>query len=238
VLDVKTGAGAFMKTAEDSRRLAQSLVAIGTASGLRTEALITSMDAPLGRAVGNANEVIESIETLKGRGPQDLEALSIRLAARMLVLSGVAVSDAEADAAVRQALASGAALEAFRAVIAHQGGDPAVVDDYSRLPSAPDEHVVAAPRGGYVAELRADLVGRAAVSLGAGRARLDDPIDHGVGIQVAAPPGTYVRQGDAVLVIHHRDGRGLHAALPLATAAVAIADEAPPPRPLILETLH
>ena len=129
VLDVKTGAGAFMKTRDDSRRLAESLVAIGNASGLRTEALITSMDSPLGRAVGNSNEVIESIETLKGNGPPDLETLSVQLAARMLVLAGIATTEADATAAVRKALTSGSGLEAFRRIIENQHGDPRVIDD-------------------------------------------------------------------------------------------------------------
>ena len=238
VLDVKTGAGAFMKTQDDSRRLAESLVAIGNASGVRTEAFITSMDSPLGRAVGNANEVIESIETLKGKGPKDLETLSVQLAARMLVLAGVASAEADATAAVRKVLASGSGLDAFRRIIENQHGDPRVIDDYSRLPSAPDEHRVTAARGGYIHELRAEHIGRAAVALGAGRARLEDRVDHGVGIEIIAPVGTLVRQGDAVLVIHHRNGQGLHAALPLVTAAIAIADEAPPSDPLIVETVR
>jgi pyrimidine-nucleoside phosphorylase len=237
VLDVKTGAGAFMKTLDDSRRLAESLVSIGNASGVRTEALISAMDAPLGRAVGNANEIIESIETLKGEGPEDLESLSVQLAARMLVLAGIASTESDAEAAVRRALASGAALEVFRRIIENQGGDPAVVDDYSRLPSAPDEHRVPAPRAGYVTELRAEHVGRAAVALGAGRARLDDVIDHGVGIQVQAPPGTEVRQGDAVLLVRHRGGRGLKEALPLLEEAVVIAADRPARRPLVVETV-
>jgi pyrimidine-nucleoside phosphorylase len=237
VLDVKTGAGAFMKTLDDSRRLAESLVGIGNASGVRTEALITAMDAPLGRAVGNANEIIESIETLKGKGPEDLESLSVQLAARMLVLAGIASSEPDAEAAVRRALASGSALEVFRRIIENQGGDPAVIDDYSRLPSAPDEHRVLAPRAGYVKELRAEHVGRAAVALGAGRARLEDAIDHGVGIQVAAPPGTEVKQGDAVLIVRHRAGRGLTDALRLLEEAVAVADDRPVRRPLVVETV-
>src|SRR4051812_29757691 len=144
VLDVKTGSGAFMKTLEDSRRLARSLVAIGNASGVRTEALITRMDAPLGREVGNASEVIESIETLKGNGPEDLEQLSVVLAARMLVLAGVSADQGAAEGCVRDSLASGAGVEAFRRIIERQGGDPRVVDDYSRLPRAPDEHQVTA----------------------------------------------------------------------------------------------
>lgn len=237
VLDVKTGAGAFMKTHDDSRRLAQSLVAIGTASGVRTEALITRMDAPLGREVGNANELAESIETLKGKGPEDVETLSVHLAARMLVLAGTAKTLADADAAVRRALTSGAGVEVLRKIIEFQGGDPAIVDDYTRLPSAPDEQRVNAARAGYVTELRADHIGRAAGALGAGRARLDDVVDHGVGIEITAPVGAYVHQGDAVIVLHHRGGRGLHAALPLATAAITIADAAPDPQPLIVDTL-
>jgi pyrimidine-nucleoside phosphorylase len=227
-----------MKTLDDSRRLAQSLVAIGNASGVHTEALITDMNAPLGRAVGNANEVVESIETLKGQGPEDLEALSVELAAKMLVLAKVAATDREAAAKVRRALSSGAALEVFRRVIENQGGNGAVIDDYSLLPSAPDEHRVAAPRNGHVAELRAEHIGRAAVALGAGRARLEDAVDHGVGIQVIAPPGTSVRAGDVVMVVRHRGGRGLKEALPLLDAAIEIAAAPPPRRSLVVDTVR
>ncbi len=238
VLDVKSGAGAFMKTLDDSRRLAESLVAIGNASGVRTEALITSMDAPLGHAVGNANEVIECIDTLKGEGPSDLETLSVALAARMLVLAGVAADEHLAEEDVRRALASGEALEVFRRIVQNQGGDPAVIDDYRRLPAAPDELVVRATRSGYVSELRAEHVGRAAVALGAGRARIDDAIDHGVGITVAAACGAGVKTGDAILLVRHRGGRGLEDALPLLEEAIAIADQPPAVRPLVLETVR
>src|SRR5262252_358484 len=134
VLDVKTGSGAFMKTEADSRRLAESLVSIGNASGVRTEAVITAMDAPLGSAVGNALEVIECIEVLKGGGPADLVEVSIELTARMLVVGRVASDRADAERRARTAIASGAGLERFRQIIETQGGDPRVVDDYSRLP--------------------------------------------------------------------------------------------------------
>src|SRR5690349_3553974 len=133
VLDVKTGDGAFMKTLDDSRALARSLVGIGNASGVRTEALITAMDAPLGRMVGNSMEVIASLEVLKGQGPADLEELSVLLAARMLVLAGIEREEPAAIRRVRGAIASGAGVEAFRKIIEHQGGDARVVDDYSRL---------------------------------------------------------------------------------------------------------
>jgi pyrimidine-nucleoside phosphorylase len=231
VLDVKTGDGAFMKTEEHSRALAASLVAIGEASGVRTEALITRMDAPLGRTVGNANEVIESIETLKGRGPRDLETLSVLLAARMLVVAGLEQEDGAAEARVRDALASGAGVEKLREVIANQGGDPRVVDDYARLPVAADNVDVPAPRPGYVTQVRAELVGRAAVALGAGRSRLDDVIDPGVGIELQARPGDEVGAGDPVLRVSHRLGRGLDEALGLLRQAIEIGDApyAPPP---------
>jgi pyrimidine-nucleoside phosphorylase len=236
VLDVKTGAGAFMKTLDQSRALAQSLVSIGTASGLRTEALITSMDAPLGTMVGNSLEVIESIDVLKGRGPQDTTDLSVALASRMLVRAGIERDESSAGHAARRALSSGAALEVFRRIIENQGGDPRVVDGSSRLPATTLEHSVRAPRGGYV-NLHAELIGRAAVALGAGRARLEDRIDPAVGIEVVARHGREVRPGDPILTVHHRGGDRLQDALPLLDAAVQISDVPPEGRPLILERI-
>ena len=227
VLDVKTGAGAFMKSLDDSRNLARSLVAIGIASGVRTEALITRMDAPLGRAVGNANEVIESIETLKGKGPADLEDLSVQLAARMLVLSGVSADRPSAERRIRDVLRSGAGVEKFREVIANQGGDPRVVDDYARMPSVTESQTVTAARDGFVSGLQAENIGRAAVALGAGRAKLEDLVDPAVGIDVERPVGSPVRKGDVILVVRHRAGRGLAEAMPLLTAAVNVGDAAP-----------
>jgi pyrimidine-nucleoside phosphorylase len=238
ILDVKAGAGAFMKTREDARRLAESLVSIGNASGVRTEALVTRMDAPLGREVGHANEVVESIETLKGNGPADLEELSLLLAARMLVLARVSPDQAAADRAVREALASGAGLEVFRRIIEHQGGDPAVIDDYSRLPAAPDEHRVVAPESGCICDMHAELVGRAAVSLGAGRATLDDEVDHGVGITVLVPRGTVVRRGEAIFLVRHRGGRGLEEAVALLEDAVHIGSDPCGDEPLVLDEVR
>jgi pyrimidine-nucleoside phosphorylase len=238
ILDVKTGTGAFMKTLEDSRRLAQSLVAIGNASAVRTEAVVTRMDAPLGREVGNANEVIESIETLKGQGPPDLERLSVLLAARMLVLAGIAESQEAAEECVRGTLASGAGVEAFRRIIEHQGGDPRVVDDYGRLPHAPDEHRVTATRAGTVVRLEAEAVGRAAVALGAGRNTLDDVVDPAVGITIVAPPGTSVTAGETVLILRHRGGRGLEDATALLDEAIGIGDGPFTPAELVVEEIR
>src|SRR6185503_6810215 len=223
-----TGTVAFMKTEADSRKLAESLVSIGNASGVKTEAVITAMDAPLGRAVGNALEVVECIDVLKGGGPSDLVDVSIELTARMLVLGRVADDLADADKQARDAIASGAGLDRFRAIIEAQGGDPRVIDDPARLPHVADRHVVTAIRGGYVTRLDAELVGRASVALGAGRDRVEDPVDFAVGIMIKAKPGDEVRAGDAVLELHYRDRARLDAALALAARAVTIGDERPP----------
>ena len=234
VLDVKTGSGAFMKTEADSRRLAESLVAIGNGSGVKTEAVISAMDAPLGRAVGNALEVIECLEVLKGGGPTDLVDVSIELAARMLVLGKVADDLADADRRARETIRTGAALERFRQIIEAQSGDPHVVDDYSRLPHVPNRHVVEAERSGYVARLDAELIGRASVALGAGRDRVEDPVDPAVGISIRATVRDAVRTGDPLLELHYRDRARLQTALGLATQAIAIRDDQPPRAPLIV----
>jgi pyrimidine-nucleoside phosphorylase len=236
VLDVKTGAGAFMKTVEDSRALAQSLVAIGEASGVRTEAIITAMDVPLGTAVGNALEVVESIEVLKGAGPEDTRELSVLLAARMLVVSKVASDEQQALVQVRRALASGAALEVFRRIVEHQGGDPRVVDDYRRLPSTPHEHRVAAHSDGF-ASLDAEAIGRAAVVLGAGRARMEDRVDPAVGIEILARQGAAVRAGDTLLLVRHDGSSRLDAALQLLNTGVGVQPEPAVTRPLVLERI-
>jgi pyrimidine-nucleoside phosphorylase len=234
VLDVKTGSGAFMKTEADSRRLAESLVSIGNASGVKTEAIVTAMDAPLGRAVGNALEVIECIDVLKGAGPADLIDVSVELTARMLVLGKVAGDRAEAEQKTRRAIESGAGLETFRRIVEAQGGDPKVVDDYSRLPHAPHRHLVTAMRRGYVTALDAELIGRASVALGAGRDRVDDPVDAAVGIIVVARPGDAVDEGDPMLEIHYRDRARLDTALRLTSQAIAVGDTAPVLRRLIV----
>jgi len=237
VLDVKTGGGAFMKTEDDSRRLAESLVSIGNASGVRTEAIISAMDAPLGCAVGNSLEVVESLETLKGRGPADVVEISVELAARMLILGKVANDRSDAERRVRGAIASGAGLEKFRQIIEAQGGDPHVVDDYDRLPhvTGPDfRHVVMASGAGFVTKVDAELIGRASVALGAGRDRVEDPVDFAVGISVLVRPGDPVRNGDALLELHYHDRGRLQTALALASRAIVIGDERPKPGPLVV----
>jgi pyrimidine-nucleoside phosphorylase len=237
VLDVKVGRGAFMKTADEARRLATWLAGIAERNGVRTEALLTPMDVPLGRAVGNANEVVESIETLKGNGPADVEALSVTFAARMLVLSGVAASETDAGRRVTEALRSGAGLEKFRDIIAAQGGDARVVDDYGRLPQPVATETWVAPQDGVVADLEAELVGRAAVALGAGRDRADQSVDPAAGIDILAPVGTSVRRGDPVARLACRDAARLGAARDLLARAVTIGERATAPSARVIDTI-
>jgi pyrimidine-nucleoside phosphorylase len=236
VLDVKCGRGAFMKNREDALKLAESLVAIGRANGVRTEALLTAMDEPLGRAVGNALEVIECLETLKGRGPKDLETLSIALAARMLCLGGAA-TEAEAEVTIRAALAAGRGMQKFQEIIAQQGGDPRVVEDYGRLPAAPHRTTFKADRAGYLTALDAELVGRAAMVLGAGRDRAEDTIDPAVGARLLAKRGDRLSADDPVLELHYRDEGRLNAALQLIRKACKIGDEPPAIASPILQTV-
>jgi pyrimidine-nucleoside phosphorylase len=234
ILDVKTGCGAFMKTEADSRALAELMVSIGNAHGVRTEAVITAMDAPLGRAVGNALEVIESVEVLKGQGPEDVREESVELTARMLVAGAVASDRSDAERRVRDAIKTGAGVERFRSIIENQGGDPRVIEDYRRLPAAPKRHIVRAPRGGFVSGLAADLIGRASVALGAGRDLSHDSVDPAVGIMVLAKPGDEVRAGDGMLELHYSDRSKLEASVALATEAIRISDTRPSSTPLIV----
>ena len=237
VMDVKCGRGAFMKTREQARALAESLVKVGTANGLKMFAFITAMDAPLGRHVGNALEVIESIETLKGNGPRDLTELSLLLAARMVLLAGIAKDDAEADRLVRAALTSGAGLELFRKCIEEQGGDPKVIDDYSRLPQTNAAVQVMTDRTGYVTAIDAEKVGVAVRMLGGGRDRAEDRVDAAVGVIVRAKPGERVSLQQPVFEVHYRDGARLAAATPLLAGAFAIGDAPPAAEPLVLEEM-
>jgi pyrimidine-nucleoside phosphorylase len=229
VLDVKCGDGAFMKDPDRAKLLAASMVAIGRQAGVRTEAVITDMDAPLGRAVGNALEIIECLDTLKGRGPADVTEEVTYLASRMVLLSGQEHSEAAAATRVSDALSSGRALDTFSRMIERQGGDPRVVDDYALLPSAPGREVCCAPRDGYLTALKAAAIGRASNVLGAGRNKVGESVDLGVGLITCVKPGEKVAAGQPLLELHHRDGRGVEAALALCREAIAIGD-APPPR--------
>lgn len=233
VLDVKTGSGAFMARREDARALATTMVAIGRTAGRDVVARITDMSQPIGRWVGNALEVIESVEVLQGRGPADLRALTIELTAEMLVLAG---SDATHDAGRARAariLDSGAALERFERVVEAQGGDPRALTDRSRLPGYRSRLDVAAASDGFVSAMDCAEIGRASLMIGAGRARKEDAIDPGVGIQVHARLGDRVEAGAPLFTLCYNDDREVVAAARRLRAAVAIVDE-PGPVPALL----
>jgi pyrimidine-nucleoside phosphorylase len=203
VLDVKVGSGAFMKRLPEARLLARTMVAIGQAHGLAVTCELTDMDQPLGRAVGNSLEVAEAVATLRGDGPPDLVALA-RLAGVEMLLLGRKARDR--DAALRRidrAIADGSGLAKLRELVAAQGGDPRMVDDPARLPSAPRVETLRAPRTAYVRRIAADEIGLASVRLGAGREKKGDPIDHRTGIVLHAKVGTRVERGAAFADVHH-----------------------------------
>ncbi|HEV3143163.1 MAG TPA: thymidine phosphorylase [Gemmataceae bacterium] len=238
MLDVKFGAGAFMKRIEDSRKLAQTMVSIGKAQGVKTEAVLSDMNAPLGLAVGNALEVIECLETLKGRGPARLETLSLELAGRMVRLAGVAQTQEEALAKVSSALHSGQGVEKFRQIVEQQGGNPKAVDDYRLMPLAPKRLAVTANRAGFVSGLEAEQLGRAAMLLGAGRDKAEDAVDPGAGLRLHVQRGDPVKAGDTLVELFGRDEAKLAAAAAMAGVACRIGDAAPAPMPLIVESLE
>jgi pyrimidine-nucleoside phosphorylase len=234
VLDVKCGDGAFMKSVNEAQALAEAMVSIGGHAGVRTEAFLTDMEAPLGCTIGNALEIVETIDTLKGGGSADLTAVVLRLSSRMLLLGGVESDAAAATARVSQALASGRALQTFARMVDAHGGDPRVVDDPSLLPAAPGRARFEASRAGFVARMKAEALGRASNELGAGRSAVGDPVDHAVGIVTLVKPGDRVERGQPLLELHHRDGRGLSAALALCGESISIGDKAPVPRAKLL----
>jgi thymidine phosphorylase len=226
VLDVKVGSGAFMKSLDAARELASALVALGVAHGQKVSALLTDMSAPLGRAVGNAVEVAEAVEVLRGGGPADVVSLTVDLASEMLSLAGVSADPAAV-------LASGAAYETWCRMIAAQGGDPS-----APLPSPRHVHVVEAPRDGVLTRLDALGVGVAAWRLGAGRARKEDPVQAAAGVLCHAKPGDTVTAGAPLLELHTDTPDAVEGALAALTNAYEIADEPPANTPLVLETIR
>ncbi|KGR79607.1 pyrimidine-nucleoside phosphorylase [Ureibacillus manganicus] len=205
VLDVKTGDGAFMKTIEESEALAHAMVKIGNNVGRKTMAIISDMSQPLGYAIGNALEVKEAIDTLKGEGPEDLQELCYTLGSQMVVVGGKAVTIEEARTMLEGVVQSGEALEIFKKFIAAQGGDPSVVDDPSLLPQAKYKIDVAAKETGYISKMEADDIGIAAMLLGAGRATKESTIDLSVGLVLQKKVGDAVAIGDTLVTIHTND---------------------------------
>ncbi|ATY09528.1 thymidine phosphorylase [Amycolatopsis sp. AA4] len=226
VLDVKAGSGAFMKTVPEAQLLARTLVDIGTAHGVACTALITDMSTPLGRAVGNAVEVAEAVEVLRGGGPSDVVSLTVALAREMLALAGISVDPAEV-------LASGEAYEVWARMITAQGGDPAAA-----LPRPAHVHVVEAPASGVLTSLDAYAVGVAAWRLGAGRARKEDPVQAAAGILCHAKPGDAVVAGEPLLELHTDTPDAVPAALAALEGGFSVGAEAPVARGIVLETVR
>lgn len=237
VLDVKTGSGAFMKTSQEARALAHAMVDIGRAAGRPTVAVISRMDEPLGRGVGNALEVEEAVRTLRGRGPDDLRDLCLALGAQMMVLGGLAADQEAGRAALERHLARGDGLRKFMEMVAAQGGDASVIEDPGRFPRAPFQQPVPASADGVVTAIDAEALGNAAMLLGAGRARAGDRIDPASGMVLHRKIGDRVRRGEPLAVLHTTETARLAEAAPRVASAFQIGGAGPGPRPLVLEVL-
>jgi pyrimidine-nucleoside phosphorylase len=238
VLDVKTGSGAFMRQADAAKELARTMVDIGTAAGTPTIAAITDMNQPLGLAVGNAIEVWEAVEILRGERTGDLLTVSMELATQMLRAGGVVDNDAEAKERLSAALSSGRALERFACMIEAQGGDPAVTEDRSRLPQPAMQTEVTADQDGYVTEIHAAEIGLASMVLGAGRAKKDDAIDHAVGLLMHKRIGDTVRRGEALATVYVNDVTNREEATRRVLGAVRIGDHEPNVPPLVYDVVR
>jgi pyrimidine-nucleoside phosphorylase len=202
VLDVKWGKGAFMKTLEDATRLAKTMVEVGTKMGRKMAALLTDMNQPLGHAAGNALEIVETIESLRGDGPEDLMTVTLELSAYMLTLTDKAANLDEARDMLHGFIASGMALERFRTMVRLQGGDPGITDDTSLLPAAEMQRDFPAPASGYISAVNAETIGKACIVLGAGRREVEDNVDHAVGVSGLVKIGHEVKEGDKLLTLH------------------------------------
>ncbi len=233
VLDVKVGNGAFMHTVDDARRLAEAMLSLGQQAGREVVCLLTDMDQPLGAAVGNSLEVLEALETVRGRGPADFTELVLDACAKLLAFSDLGVDEAEGRRRAEAAVADGSAEQVWRRWIEAQGGTA----DESALPVAPIVRAVAAPQSGHVRELVAIRVGNAAVHLGAGRRTKEDDVDHAVGIVCHAKRGARVEAGETLADVHARTDEQADTAVAEVLAAYELADEAPAERPVLLEVV-
>ena len=233
VLDVKVGDGAFMKTIDDARALAETMIELGGRADRRVVCMLTDMDQPLGQTVGNALELREAVATITGEGPPDFTELVLGSVAHLLALSDLGVDELRGRRLAEQAVADGSALEAYERWIRAQGGDPAL----EALPAAPVRTEVTAERSGFVRSLGAIRVGIAALHLGAGRRAKEDDIDHAVGVVCLKKRGDAVEAGEAVAEIHARDEAAAREAARLVAEAYELGDGAPRPHPIVLETV-
>lgn len=235
VLDVKVGRGAFMKDEEGARKLADKLVRVGTRAGKKVIGVLTRMDAPLGIAIGNANETREALDVLHGKGPRDLVECTMVLGAEMLVLGGVAKDTKDARAQLEAAVTSGKAVTVMEKMVAAQGGDAKVVADPSRLAIAKEVVEVKAPRAGFVTEVDALALGLTGVAMGAGRTRADQAVDPAVGIEVPKKPGDRVEKGEVVAKLFVRTKSAGEALVDRVAGAFTYGDEAPKAKPLVID---
>lgn len=233
LLDVKTGSGAFMKTINDSIRLAETMVAIGEHVGRHIIALITNMDTPLGYAIGNSLEVMESVEILKGQGPADLTELCIQLAANMLYLAEKADSMEGCIEMAKKTIADGSALAKFKEMVAAEGGDVAVIDDFNKFPQAAICHEVKAPRSGYITAMQTERCGIASVVLGAGRETKDSVLDMSAGILLVKKTGDAVKEGETIATLYTSKQQAVAPAEKMLLEAITIEDTKPEVSPLI-----
>lgn len=225
VLDVKMGSGAFLPKVDDGLALARTMIGLGEARGCRTVALLTAMDRPLGRACGNAIEVEEAIEGLRGNGPPDLMEVTIALGVEMLLVADVASNADDARRMLGDTISSGSALERFARVIEAQGGNPAVIDDPAVLPQAPVSRVWHAPAAGVVETIEPRRIGRAITALGGGRMEVSDTIDPAVGFLITARPGDRVARGEPLATIYARDQAGAERAAIALDEAIVIGEQ-------------
>lgn len=235
ILDIKTGSGAFFAELDVARNAADRMIAIGNAAGKKVTALITDMGQPLGQAIGNANEIRESIEILRNEGPEDLRNITLELGAEMLVAAGTAPDIHSARSTLEDHLASGKALDTFRKMVEAQGGDLRQIDDPKRLPQAPHTTTLTAPNAGYVADIQAKAFGFAALELGAGRPRKNATIDPAVGLEMLVKRGDFVEKGQPWCEIHWREEASKDAAQRRLNAALRFQDAPPEAIPLIID---
>jgi pyrimidine-nucleoside phosphorylase len=237
VLDVKVGSGAFMKTLADARTLATTMINIGREMNKQVIALLTEMDQPLGRTIGNSLEVIEAVEMLRNQAPADYTEVTMALTAEMLVLGGVAKTPAQARMTLQRVIDDGSAERKLCEIVRAQGGDPSTITDLGKLPKARSTTTVVATGHGFVTSIHSEAMGLAAMALGAGREKTSDRVDPAVGFVLEKKVGDPVSKGEPLVTIHFNDAAKLDAVKARVIAAYGIGPVAPPARPLIIERL-
>jgi pyrimidine-nucleoside phosphorylase len=237
ILDVKTGRGAFMQDPADATTLAKVMVAIGIKCGLKVEAFLTDMNQPLGFAIGNALEINESLDLLRGSGPADLKELTLCLGGQLLVMSGRVPTLRQGKEILEQKIKSGEGLQKFRELIIAQGGSPSCIDNDTYLPQAARMFSIPAQKTGYVTMIEPTRIGFTSTLLGGGRLQANDIIDHQVGVLMKVKIGDYIQQGESVMELIFNDEHKMSHALPYAQTAVTLADHPPESTPLIKELI-